>query len=241
MIELIENTILWDQLCWRYLKIDRLINSLREGYIYFAAANQFEDEWEGATFINSADYCHTGLFKPLMMFNNAFKQLQRLTKINCWHKSDYENYAMWKLYANDKKGVAITTTPRLMKLSIEPYRIKPNYVEENLIIGDVNYNELDLENQNKSEIERFFNKHISFSYEKEIRLTVSLRLAEECGVIVPDEGIKLKVDYSKLIESIIIGPNIDLTERKLLMNVLIEEGLESKLKDSVLSKKPWFL
>lgn len=241
MKEIFENTIEWDQTCWRYFKIERLISCLNEGTLYFAAANQFEDEWEGATGIYSKDIFEMKPIRDTLMFHDAFKELQRLTKINCWHKSNEESYAMWKLYGFDKKGVAITTTPRLMRSAIKPYRIKPNYGEEDLFIGNVNYIDLEAGFEEDSMLERFFYKHIVFSSEQEIRLAISLRLAEEYGVLVPDEGIRVKVDFSQLIDNIIVGPRVNEGDRTMLIEVVKQMGLESKLRESCLSKRPWFV
>ena len=141
------------------------------------------------------------------MFNNAFMQLQRLTKINCWHKA-------WKIYARNKKGVAITTTPEKMRCAFKPYMIKPQYCKEELYIGNVEYIDLMSQHIDDTMLGRFYYKHLVFAYENEIRLSISLRLAEEFGVRVPEKGIFVQVDYSKLIDNIIIGPNIDIEDRK---------------------------
>jgi hypothetical protein len=38
--------------------------------------------------------------------------------VNCWHKSDYESEAMWKLYSASGQGIAIESTIKQLKNSI---------------------------------------------------------------------------------------------------------------------------
>jgi len=241
MKELTNDTIDWNQKCWRYFQLDKFIDSLREGNIYFAAANQFEDKFEGAVCIEPKNENHELPSPAFDMINRAFQGLKRLTKINCWHKENYENDAMWKLYSNDKKGIAITTTPQKMSVALKPYRLKPEYGVEDLYIGNVEYVDLSTHYVETTMLNVFFHKHIIYSYENEIRLAISLRQAEEFGVKVPELGIFVQVDYSQLIDEIIIGPNINSEDRETLFNVVRESGLESRIKDSCLLYKPRYI
>lgn len=63
--------------------------------MYFAAATQFEDKFEGATSIINTDIKIYPDNIQFNLLNKAFKELQRLTKINCWHKSEKESNLMW--------------------------------------------------------------------------------------------------------------------------------------------------
>ncbi len=57
----------------------------------------------------------------------------RFWRVNCWHRNKLESIAMWKLYTHGNDGVAIQSTVRRLKDSIEasPRR--------NFVIGSVNY------------------------------------------------------------------------------------------------------
>lgn len=241
MKEIRPNTINWKQKCWRYLKIDRFIESIENGYMYFAAANEFEDIFEGSTSIINPLKDSIPNDSIFIMFNDAFKQLQRLTKINCWHKADYESYAMWKIYAHDKKGVAITTTPEKMKQAFKPYRIEPQYCEEDLYIGNVEYTDLASQRIQDTMLKMFYYKHMVYADENEIRLSISLRTAEELGVSIPEKGIFVEVDYFNLIDSIIVGPNVDIETRERIQQVAEKIGVESKIINSCLTYNPRFI
>lgn len=241
MKEIKPNTINWQQKCWRYFKTDRFIDSIENGHMYFASANEFEDVFEGSALIINTSNHSVPEDSNFTMINNAFKQLQRLTKINCWHKADYESDAMWKIYAQNKKGIAITTTPEKMQQAFKAYRIKPEYCEEDLYIGNVEYIDLVSQRINDTMLGTYFHKHLVYAYENEIRLSISLRTAEEFGVRVPEKGIFVLVDYLKLIDSIIVGPNVDVKDRKKIQQIMQKIGLESKVRDSCLTYKPIFI
>lgn len=138
----------------------------------------------------------------------AFEDLRRLTKINCWHRASYESDAMWQLYAGAWKGVAICTTPSRIAAAATPFRIKPEYGHEELWAGNVRYVDLLKERLRVSMLDRFWYKHMAFSWEREFRLAISLRSAEEFGVVVPVDGIKVAFDIAQLVERIFIGPSL---------------------------------
>ena len=48
MRELECGTIKWDAILWMYLRPERFINTLETRTMYFASANQFNDDFEGA-------------------------------------------------------------------------------------------------------------------------------------------------------------------------------------------------
>src|SRR5271166_1021508 len=41
---------------------------------------------------------------------NSFKIVNRKFGVSCWHKSEYESEAMWKLYSKLDQGIAIEST-----------------------------------------------------------------------------------------------------------------------------------
>ena len=63
-------------------------------------------------------------------------------------------------------------------------------------------------------LERFFYKHRAFESEREFRLVISLRMAEEFGVGVPEDGISVEVDLDLLINRIVLGSTISSEQRE---------------------------
>lgn len=236
----ITSDINWNQLCWKYMKTDYFIDQLKNSYMYFASADEFDDPFERAIHVEE-DLTHILKHPIFARIDSAFKALKQLTKISCWHKSDNESNLMWKFYAQDKKGIAIVTTAEKMKEAFKPYKIQPEYGEENLYIGNVQYIDLTNNNADFGDIKRFFYKHIVFQDEKELRLAISLSLASEFVAQIPEKGIQVPVDYEKLIDKIILGPNLPKEDKQELIKTITELGFESKISNSSLTYLPRYI
>ncbi len=228
---------------WRYFKVDRLISSLDSSQLYFPAASQFGDPFEGATMVMKKEILALDerLHECDMLTNNAFRELCRLTKINCWHISEYESYLMWAYYAQDCKGVAIKTTIDKLLKSLCAYRLQENYEAENIYWGNVKYLDLHQERLSVGMLERFFYKHRVYESEKEFRVMISLRSAEEFGVNIPEEGISVSFDPKVLIENLYIGPQILDKKRKAIISICSEIGIEDRVINSSLLGYPWYV
>lgn len=218
---------------WRYFKFNRFIELLENRNIYFAAATQFEDPFEGVVSIIPYEQSYVE-----SSYNNAFKELCRLTKISCWHIEEYESDAMWKIYADLGKGIAISTTIEKILSSMKPFTLPKALAPENLIFGKISYVNLVGNKLNVDLKKRFFYKHIIFNWEKEFRLAISLQMAEEFGMSIPEKGIYVEIDLHKLIDEIYIGPTLGENDLKYCINICKELGFEEKIKISDLLGKP---
>lgn len=109
---------------------------------------------------------------------------------------------MWQLYAGEWKGIAVRTNAGRIEAAAKPFRLKPEYGHEDLWAGNVRYVHLLKERLRVSMLDRFWYKHMAFSWEREFRLAISLRTAEEFGVSVPEGGIKVDFDVFQLIDRI---------------------------------------
>ena len=84
----------WDESLWRYFRPDRFVSLLDTSLIYFAAATQFTDPFEGAVAVLPPEFPVDPRYDEMDHVENAFYELKRLTKINCWHRAEYESDAM---------------------------------------------------------------------------------------------------------------------------------------------------
>lgn len=241
-MELLEGqNIEWNEQLWRYFGTERFLEVLSTSCLYFAAATQFEDTFEGAVAIQDADFPVDPRYADPDRTEIAFKELKRLTKINCWHVASYESDAMWKLYANLKKGIAITTTPERLKNALLPYKIKPEYAAERTYCGNVTYVDLFAERLKTGMLSRFYYKHRAFEWEREFRLAISLRSAEEFGVNVPEKGISVQVNLNELIERIYVGPALTNEEINKVKESCQAVGLSKEFTKSSLLGRPRFI
>ncbi len=235
------NQILWDEILWRYCTVDRLESIIKTNKVYFASANQFSDPFEGAVAVQVDVPPPDPRYADMEVGEHAFFELKRLTKISCWHRAEYESDAMWKLYAGEAKGVTICSTPTRIKNSFIPFRLQPNYGVEEMWGGPVQYVDLTQIRMRKGMLDRFFFKHRAFEWEKEFRLAISLRTAEEFGVPVPENGIEVDVNLNELIDHIIVGPQITAPERARVQSLVNTAGLNDKLRFSSLLGTPRFI
>lgn len=231
----------WDETLWRYCTVDRFEWIAANSRIYFASANQFTDPFEGAVAVQLNVGPVDPRYAEMDHGERAFFELKRLTKLNCWHRAPYESDAMWKLYAGESKGVAICSSPARMRDAFQAFRLKPEYGEESLWGGPVQYIDLTQVRLRKLSFDRFFIKHRAFEWEREFRLAISLTMAEENGVRVPIDGIEVPVDPTKLIDHIIVGPEISEAERKRVVAIAERAGLGDWLRFSSLLGKPRYI
>jgi hypothetical protein len=172
---------------------------------------------------------------------SAFEELRRLNKVSCWHRATYESDAMWKLYSEFHKGVAIRSTPQRIREAAKSYRIRPEYAPEDMFAGNVRYVDLLRERLNIGMLERFFVKHTAFSWECEFRLVVSLRIAEEFGVDVPESGILVDVDLGALVEEIYLGPSLGVADIERITSAAKQHDLADRIRVSSLLGSPRFI
>lgn len=241
MREILNQTIDMNDSLWRYFKSEYIVDFLQTGKLYFASARQFEDSFEGAVAVSLQSYLINNEPERNNSNEKAFEELCRLTKISCWHRSSHESDAMWRLYADDRKGVAIRTTPAKMKSAIKPFKLGPEFMSEDIWAGNITYINLLQESLNVSMLERFWYKHMVFSWEQEFRLAISLRIAEEFGCKVPPEGIFVEFDMQELVEEIYLGPLLSEADIQNISEAAETCGLGARIRISSLRGTPKYI
>ncbi|MGC8098045.1 DUF2971 domain-containing protein [Metapseudomonas otitidis] len=226
---------------WRYFKTERFLELLQSSHLYFSSARQFVDPFEGAVAVLPAGFSIDPRYAVTEHHEHAFEELRRLTKISCWHRANYESDAMWQLYAGERKGVAIRTTPSRIFAAAKPFRLKPDYDHEDLWAGNVNYVDLLKERLRVSMLERFWYKHMAFSWENEFRLVISARMAEEFGVTVPEHGVKVEFDIPQLIDKIYLGPSLSEPDITAIRSAAKAHDLEDRVRITSMLGTPRYI
>jgi len=227
-----------NQELWRYFKLENFLSTIEDRQVYFASANMFSDPFEGAIAVIPPEYKPDPRFSLQNSFDDSFKALTELVKISCWHIENFESNAMWKLYANDNKGIAITSNVKKLKASLKPFRLGAPYGEERPHFGKVVYKDLSTEIVSTDSIERFFFKHKAFAWEKEYRVVISLRLASELGVELPEKGVLVDTDIDELISAIFLGPSLNQNEKEQVLSIASKYGLQDRIKNSSMLGTP---
>lgn len=136
---------------------------------------------------------------------SVYFNLMSCVVVNCWHQNDFESEAMWKLYSDSHKGIAIQTTAESLVESVIDPRSSAIYFSE---IKYINYDSPDLKpgdcvvNGNIGPLL----KRTAFQHENEARLYFSPKKK----YINPSEAKPtpefVAVDINKLIHKIFISP-----------------------------------
>ncbi|PFS65523.1 DUF2971 domain-containing protein [Bacillus thuringiensis] len=222
-IEGVNSDIKGDAKLWRYMDFTKLVSMLSTQSIYFCRSDEFKDVFEGVIFGYEVETAREDLENVLSEFGfseqfkaNALRNPEKYKEsvlkrsevdrknvfINCWHLNDYESAAMWDLYLKSNEGIAIQTTFDRVKQSLNVYK-------EDIYIGKVKYiDHTKQKNLNKSFLEPFFTKRISFKHEQEVRLVYALTPFHEEYDENPDEkGKNVQVDLTNLIECVYVSPD----------------------------------
>jgi hypothetical protein len=223
---------------WRYFKTERFLELIQTKRLYFASARQFADPFEGAVAVLPPGFPIDPRYAEPELFERAFEQLRRLTKVSCWHRAPYESDAMWHLYAGSRKGIAVLSSVERIRAAAKPFRLKPEYGHEDLWAGNVTYIDLLTERLRVNMLDRFWYKHMAFSWEREFRLAVSVRIAEEFGVEVPELGVYVDFDLPALIDHIFVGPSLPEDDERAVRHAAELNGLGERVRVTSLLGTP---
>lgn len=240
-----------DTVIWRYMPSARFDNLLA-GRLYFAAAHQFDDQFEGA--ITAAENARrrrsiAGVFpddnaqiRSLEDLSGAFADLRRMTKLSCWHARRHENVAMWERYRTAGRGVAVASTVGALKRSLCEFRLRPNYGVEPIVVGAVRYIDYATEEMagESSMLDVFMHKRVEYRDETEIRALLSLRMAAEHGVEIPADGVDVSIDARELMTEVRAHPEATPTEVEALADATRRANVDCPVSRSRLGYKPTY-
>ncbi|AUD77729.1 hypothetical protein CW740_00150 [Kangiella profundi] len=226
---------------WRYMDLAQFVSLLANESLWFSSAKFFDDPFEGS---HSKLYAKTMNNLNLTEDEKAQKikiarELPKYTFINCWHISDIESYAMWKIYGKSGSSVAIQSTYNKL------YGALKNYNE--VTLGLVDYKDYETEQLSvygPTELVPFFNKGKTFHYEQELRAVIQYN--EKLNKIFASDkdmeqeelptGLERKVDLNALIESIYVSPGAPVFFKNSVTAILDKFGYTKLQREIVYSK-----
>lgn len=228
---------------WRYMNFTKFLNLIDSESLFFCRADKFPDKWEGVFPKKMIE--KFGLMEKTIPSDDGKEsspcEWQREKEfrshlINCWHLSDVESDAMWKLYSGNDCGIAIQSTIQRFKDSFKK-------TDERVWIGMVEYEDFNTwqpENRHfnwgvSNILKTFFMKRKGFEHENEIRAIINKAYEKhKCEI-----GIYAKVDLNKLIENIYISPISEDWFKELVENVARKYNYKFKINKSDLGIKPY--
>ncbi len=234
---------------WRYMDFTKFVSLLDKSALFFSRADRLGDPFEGSypkANVKLRPEIYKGKIPPnelrdLSQFNKLFI---KFTAINCWHLSEYESAAMWKLYLKSNEGIAIQSTFKGLKDCFK-------HGEEDIFIGRVKY--IDYEKAWLPEgntLYPFVHKRKSFEHEQELRAIIQkfrhknkgeyTNIMDEIDWSKPpfDDGIYVQVDLSVLIDKISLAPTSPKWLFELVKSVTKIYGLDKAILQSSLDDVP---
>jgi hypothetical protein len=211
-----------DTIVWKYLDLSKFLDLLLSQKLFMSRSDKFEDQYEGTfsepTFeeikklaINNPD------------FLDYYKTHREKVAISSWHINEYESFAMWQIFTQNSEGLAIQSTIGRLQKALEPEKNLKQY------IGQVNY--IDYKKEYIPFDDLFFPflfKRKSFQYEREVRIISD---TSDTKININD-GIKINVNISQLIDKIYIHPKSENWYKNLVIELVSKLGFDIEIEKS---------
>jgi hypothetical protein len=218
---------------WRYMDFTKFISLLDKQATFFVRAGKLSDPFEGAH--------PRPVVKPwdLVIWDYmSYIKHTEMVAVNCWHRSDYESAAMWKLYLKSDEGIAIQSTFGRLTRSFEG-------TSREVCAGIVSYLDYDSQPLSSDNILTFFlHKRRSFDHEQELRAMVIIPTISEGtsgilpGEFITDDGIYVPTNLDVLIEEVFVSPTSQPWFMDLIKSVTEKYGLRRNVRQSKLAGGP---
>jgi len=232
----------------RYMSFNRFVDMCRKG-LFVPNANRFSDVWEGLLAIIAliGEIPKEELRKKAGVVKSNFF-------VSCWHKSEEENMAMWKLYGRERTSICVETTIKSLIDCCSDYA--ETYQFHNVSLAEVGYvlpHSDDLKGRKPTFIWDYWDskkmnptdcqsipmsiktlqgltfKHKAYSYEKEIRVIYDtfMRSKKPLGVNKA-KGIRMKLSKN-FFHKIILSPDASNATLARVKKVLDKYGYDKPI------------
>jgi hypothetical protein len=195
---------------WKYLDLSKFLDLLMSRKLFMSRSDKFEDQYEG-TFSEPTYEEIKKLSENNPEFLDYYKSHREKVVVSSWHINEYESFAMWQIFTQNNEGLAIQSTIGRLQKALKP---EINFSQ---FIGEVNY--IDYKKEYIPFDNMFFPfmfKRKSFQYEREVRIISDL---SENNIKIND-GLKIDVDITQLIEKIYIHPKSENWYKKLVIELV---------------------
>jgi hypothetical protein len=211
-----------DTIVWKYLDLSKFLDLLMSKKLFMSRSDKFEDQYEG-TFSEPTYEEIKKLSIDNPDFLKFYKTHREKVAISSWHINEYESFAMWQIFTQNSEGLAIQSTIGRLQNALTP---ENNYKQ---YIGEVNY--IDYKKEYIPFDDMFFPflfKRKSFQYEREVRIISDVAESK----ITLNDGLKINVDLSQLIERIYIHPKSENWYKNLVIELVKQLGFDFTIEKS---------
>jgi hypothetical protein len=191
---------------WRYMDFTKFVSMLEKRGLFLPMVSELEDPFEGS-------YAHGNeALRPLVYrhIKNEFglsaseivQRLRHFVAASCWHSSEHESAAMWKLYAKTNEAVCVQTTFRKLRDAMSSVAR----------VGMVRYVDYEIDWIPESNpLAPFLYKRKSFEHEQEVRALIPPpnigQILQDIAVEPHEVGKWVKMDIAQTIERVFIAPD----------------------------------
>ncbi|MBE9469467.1 MAG: DUF2971 domain-containing protein [Bacteroidetes bacterium] len=236
LIPLEDNSVLW-----RYMNLDKFEYLINKKLLFFCRADLFDDKFEGSIPKKEFEFRKRKSKSSQEGFTYMHKEYRRSSVVNCWYIGDSESNLMWASYSKGK-GIAIKTKKEKLYESLKKSK-------ENIWPSKVRYIDYDKDSWFGNDypyslnfIAPLIHKKNEYKDENEFRLIIH----KEEIIHNPDywekqpnnKGILVNIDISKLIDKVILSPDINIDNKNKVLKLAKLVGFE--VEDSKLSSSPLF-
>ncbi|WP_298115419.1 hypothetical protein [Flavobacterium sp.] len=211
-----------DTIVWKYLDLSKFLDLLLSKKLFMSRSDKFEDQYEG-TFSEPTFEEIKKLSENNPDFLDFYKSHREKVVVSSWHINEYESFAMWQIFTQNSEGLAIQSTIGRLQKALD---VEKNFKQ---YIGEVNY--IDYKKEYIPFDDMFFPflfKRKSFQYEREVRIISDLSEQE----IKINDGLKIDVDITQLIEKIYIHPKSENWYKKLVIELVDKLGFDFEIEKS---------
>lgn len=224
-----------DKVIWRYVDFVKFASILNSQSFFHSRMDFLGDPFEGSVTNNDMDEKRRQWIEmsmdggaPAGVYEHHDMAMSRDPRtevyVSCWHESRHENVAMWKIYSDEKKGIAIKSTVGKLR----------TFLPDEGRVRRVKY--LDYDNDRVLDYSPVYCKRSSFSYEREVRSAIPHRLDKGSQ----PAGIDVQVDLESFIDEIVLSPRMPSWVKSLIKDMVSRFGVNIPIRNSRIADEPVF-
>ncbi|MDE0320453.1 MAG: DUF2971 domain-containing protein [Acidimicrobiaceae bacterium] len=226
---------------WQYMDISKFLALLQHHALHFSRADLLDDPFEGSYGALNPSQIMKAFDDPppklvSTLADGDFENRRKLIYVNCWHKSDHESEAMWRLYASKQAGIAVCTSVAALKESVaaDP---RPVHIGE---VMYMNYSKQFI--SSPKDFLPFLRKRQGFRFDQEVRAICLQERSDngddQDGWRNQPPGINVKINLTTLITEVVIAPSAQDWLAEVVQEVASRYGLTTPISKSELAGEP---
>lgn len=233
---------------WRYQDLAQFLAILQRRALFMPVVQLLADPFEGSQTRRAV------FFREIVLLSDrgASDEVRDATRrhmrerserlweevcVSCWHASDHESEAMWKLYGAMGRGVAVRTSVGRLKAILE--RDSTEFV-----FAEVRYLDDDAGDAGTvDDVLRFLRKRKAFAHEREVRFLAHPSVTRDYGLVAEAEragGIEVLVEPAELVERVHVAPDAPAWHLEVVAEAVRRHGYAIPVEQSALTARPLF-